>query len=840
MSLSLFNQRLVASLSIAVVLFGLCVPYIVFADAYSDALASYIANINREREALGNPVLTPDSSNPAIRVQYQRLEAGFRATWNEGPGAVELAQENTAFNAANPRVPPSNSTTCSGWNYLWNVGTCLMRTIMVGLGTLMVTAGAWILAVSGLFFDWLVDHTIVLFSRSIYDLIKDGVELAWTAFRDLANILIIGIFVFIAISIILGNKEWGQKRYVANVLIIAVLINFSLLFTKLIIDASNFTATQFYTASTGRTAQQALENDRRPTNVSGSTGLDPRRYATQGIAASFINFMGITTIGDTYDQLQKVAQNPQGGAFTAFLHGLFGATLLIAAAAVLLYGSFLLISRAILLIFLILTSSLAFATYLIPKGSITSYWTQWWSSLIRSAILAPILLMFLWATLKVAQAVGGTGGTLGGLTQNPEQGTSLNALFVYLIVLGLLYASFKVASSFSKQVGGLNWAAIGPALAMAAGGRFTGALARTTAGRAGSRLGAMMEAQAKNLYNPSEDGKEKSRLSKFMGRSMLFGSKPFTNLGKKEMNVMGTRLGAEIARTSGLKQDRLTGKNRGGFEGREKERAAAFEKEAKALSLSDEDRRKRDKANADKMREEARAAVLKERPDLEAEKKKADTDAGRARQEMKEALAEQRRNFEDLGKTINEKQQQLIEVTKEAAANPADLAKEAQAQALRDDIEHDKSRQKSLLRESDEKIKTARENLKKAVKSGEEVTKNIDDAAVMTGKLAGATIDKYGNVVREGKGGDVKLAIKPTPGAAEIGPELAHRRFTNTLMRATGLSTPENDKLAQAVKKKIGEGKKDQNYKKLVETMLKETKKDEGTAPASSGGAGGH
>src|SRR3990167_5465446 len=89
----------------------------------------------------------------------------------------------------------------------------------------------------------------------------------------------------------------------------------------------------------------------------------------------------------------------------ALLHGLVSATLLLVAALVLLYGCILLVTRAVLLIILMATSALAFASWLIPHHFIEQGWDTWWRALLKAAFFAPILMAMLWATLLVAQAI---------------------------------------------------------------------------------------------------------------------------------------------------------------------------------------------------------------------------------------------------------------------------------------------------------------------------------------------------------------------------------------------------------------------------------------------------
>ena len=260
-------------------------------------------------------------------------------------------------------------------------------------------------------------------------------------FRDFSNILIIGIFTFIALSIILGLKEFGQKKLIANVLIVAVLINFSLLFTELIIDASNFTASVIYEQMAGT-----------------SSGPNP----AFDISQAFLTPMHITSVWDTYDVVHNVATSPGGTGVQAFAFGLVGGVLLFAAAVILFYGCFLIAARALLFIFLMLTSSLAFATYLVPNLQKSSFgWDNWWKSLVNAAMFAPLLMIFLAISLSILNAAGQHATTpIGNIIGDPQAalttGGAWQTIFVYMIGIGMLFLSFKMASSFASKISGLN------------------------------------------------------------------------------------------------------------------------------------------------------------------------------------------------------------------------------------------------------------------------------------------------------------------------------------------------------------------------------------------------
>lgn len=323
----------------------------------------------------------------------------------------------------------------------------LLGTGLVGAVTgVLKAAGFWLLIAeiarvvswavvigAGKLFDLLVFYTITDFN-GFYSLIQSGVEVAWSVFRDVSNILIIGLFTFIAISIILGIKEYGQKKFVARVLIVAVLINFSLLFAKIIVDASNFTALQVYVAA-GNT-------------VSRDAGM-ANEFLDIAHVSSFTDAASFSVIGDLFT----------GNVARAVINFVFGLLLMIGAALVLLYGSVLMLSRAILIVIVFVTSAAAFATYLLPAWQKSSYgWNKWWEALVKSAVLAPLLMFMMWMTLTVAGGVKSlsSSGSLGAAAAAPDNTDNITALLIYLFTLGLLYASFRVASSFSKKITGFN------------------------------------------------------------------------------------------------------------------------------------------------------------------------------------------------------------------------------------------------------------------------------------------------------------------------------------------------------------------------------------------------
>ena len=663
------------------------------------------------------------------------------------------ALSNVATGAANgPGGTNPQPTVCDGgWRASINP-TCWFRVTVAALSSVLIQIAIWILSVSGMLFNLLVDHTIINFGKFLYsDNIKNAVETAWTAFRDISNIVIIGMFVFVAINIILGNQTYGERKMVAKIIVIAVLINFSLLFTKVIIDFSNFSALQFYNA-----AQLQATNP----NAAAAAGATANTVDQKGIAGAFLDYMGVTGIGDSYAAVRATAEANDSGGY-ALLQGIAASVFLLAAAMVLFYGSFLLASRAILLIFLILTSSIAFATYLIPiKVVNTNFgWGQWWSSLLRSAVFAPLLMILLWVTLAVGKAIKVKTGTLGDLFSHPSNTGNLDAFFGYIIVLGLLYISFKISSSFSASIGGFNYAAMIPAGIAGAGSQFFSAVGRTTIGRLGNRFGEEFGARARNL-----DGGTRSEFTRNLYSNF---AKPFQAAAKADFNTMNSRLGGmtrdamvKNLKGTGMTAKTLTGPKVGGFAGEEAARAKAEiakEKRTSQASQKEIDDFKAAELKAATTLERPAAAPLKDSADqAEAPKDRAEQkkDEENVRAEaLKEALAaapqkdrddhakatqqidlsektvsrlrgENAQEIEGLKTAMKGMQQQVVTLR----GNKDDVKSQEKAESIEKEIRQARTETARHLKERNQSIREANSKAKEASHEKGEIEKRLTSA----------------------------------------------------------------------------------------------------------------
>ncbi len=299
-----------------------------------------------------------------------------------------------------------------------------------------------------------------------------GIQVGWEVMRDFANLFFIFVILYIAIKTILQLGNHDTKTMLVRVIVVALLINFSGFFTRVVIDAGNVLAVGFY--DTIITSPAPNPDPTNPTSSACSTGN--------------------CTIGDRFASILDVAsfaEGPEGGEVglndlqISLMYFLNGAIFFVLG-MVFLKGAFYFIARMIAFVFLIMFSPIAFLAYAVPNSSASSFLGGWWSKLIGYSMLAPAYLIIIYLVLQVATGVANTGGF---------------DFMNYVIIIGLIKLgsdqAFKLADSTGTKMA--DWG--GKIAGQAAGvgvGAVTGAAAYTGRQSFGRLGNAMANGEALN------------------------------------------------------------------------------------------------------------------------------------------------------------------------------------------------------------------------------------------------------------------------------------------------------------------------------------------------------
>ncbi len=328
----------------------------------------------------------------------------------------------------------------------------------------------WLLIAATTIFD-----TMLVFSLSNDMLDQQFITTAWEAVRNVANMAFIFVLLYIAIATILNLGNY--KKLLVNLVIVALVINFSAFFTKIIIDTSNIFALAFYNAI-----------DAPPLENSQDRLKDVGISNKQSISTVFIQGFDLQNIAgeEAFKQWRTEGENVSMLFFVFLAAGI----VTIAASFVLFSVGFLFLGRMVAFWFLIIASPIAFVALILPGAR--DLFQKWWSALIGQALVAPVFLFFMYVIAMIISS-GFLGNTFQGQGADLMD-TVINIIVVFLVLLITLIMALNVTKKLSGQAGALASKFAGHGVAGAAlkygtkYGKVAGRFARTqTAGRVMSR-----------------------------------------------------------------------------------------------------------------------------------------------------------------------------------------------------------------------------------------------------------------------------------------------------------------------------------------------------------------
>ncbi len=178
--------------------------------------------------------------------------------------------------------------------------TSVVNNILSNLSFALLTLTSSMVIVSGTFLSVSINITTHIgdFFNSIPAL-KD----VWIVIRNLSSIFIIFILIYSSISTILGTNTSQTKALIGKIIMVGLLINFSLFFAKIAIDASNIVSLQFYRAIAPGTSEaydvKKVFTDGGLSNIFMSSLKIPKIYSIKGVLAAgdVATSIGIATVG---------------------------------------------------------------------------------------------------------------------------------------------------------------------------------------------------------------------------------------------------------------------------------------------------------------------------------------------------------------------------------------------------------------------------------------------------------------------------------------------------------------------------------------------------------------
>lgn len=417
-------------------------------------------------------VASDGTFNPATEGTYEKSIAFIdedKLSYTDGYFTVGTAETQ------------SNTTTISSTNQVKDYGLGCGITSLDGiLGCIsgvfytVWEVSAWIARLAGGFLDF-----FVYFSTNSSSYSNAFVSKGWAAVRDIANIFFIIALLYISIKIILGMGGHDSKKIIVMVILMALLINFSLFFTKVIIDSTNILAKVFY------------NNIESKDSVTGgaAVGNEGEKSISVGLVSD-------------YNPQKIIAFNEyenNRGRFIFITLILIGITLY--TAYIFFTVALLFASRVAMLWISMIFAPIAFASYTLPFEIPGFGHKEWWKNLLENAFLAPIFVFLLYLIVMFAgmlseivkyQAPSGSSG------ENMIRAI-MTVLVPFIILAILLMKAKEMAVKFAGEMGKTISGAAAALGGIALGGAALG----------GAALGrATFRSVAKNVQNDSARNKD--------------------------------------------------------------------------------------------------------------------------------------------------------------------------------------------------------------------------------------------------------------------------------------------------------------------------------------------
>ncbi len=299
------------------------------------------------------------------------------------------------------------------------------------IGSMAFLVCNWVLAASGFFFDAAINVSINNSALQGSGLVEDG----WRISRDLANLCFIFILIYIGIATILQISGYGVKELLVKVIIIALLVNFSLIISQTVISASNVLAQEFY------------NNIKPSANVS--------------LSETFVSGIEPQTV---FPKTENTFQTGTQATMRVILTYLFACTISLVTAFTLFAGGIMFILRSVVLSILMILAPLAFVANILPKTE--THFQDWFKRLFNQAFFAPAFLFMFYLVVKTIESTNGIHGILGrskdgfnGFIMDPSN-TAIFVNYVTLIILMLgclQIAKIMGDKSASMGVQAANW-----------------------------------------------------------------------------------------------------------------------------------------------------------------------------------------------------------------------------------------------------------------------------------------------------------------------------------------------------------------------------------------------
>ncbi|MCI5108681.1 MAG: type IV secretion system protein [Candidatus Pacebacteria bacterium] len=349
----------------------------------------------------------------------------------------------TAAKVLFPNLSALSQSAAASISHVDNIASSVFLSMLNFTTYLLLVLVSFLMWIAGLFFNAIFYVSVSNMGEIINSV--NAIESGWIIFRDLANIVFIFALLYIAIAKIVQLESVNVNKALRNLIIAALLINFSLFFTKVLVDVSNSLAVSFYN------------------QISTSAGLSDSGFvgfvnvANGGLSGAIMQRLGVVEVWDpeiafglSELSLEGLLTADPGQILTKKIAAIF---IMLIAILVLLIAAFMFLFRFITIIFLMVLSPFAFAGMILPQTKSLSQ--KWWAALTDQVLFAPVFILLLYISIDILGSISAAIESVDKVWMSPKSFIlgSVGALVSFFVAVGFFLGSIIMAKRFAS-VGG--------------------------------------------------------------------------------------------------------------------------------------------------------------------------------------------------------------------------------------------------------------------------------------------------------------------------------------------------------------------------------------------------
>lgn len=250
-------------------------------------------------------------------------------------------------------------------------GTLSLINTMIGTTTAIIRWIIWI--ITSFIIIPILETTLTMSAGS---LANPTIIAGWTFVRDIVNMVFILVLIVIGFGTILKLENYSFKKLLVNLIIMALLVNFSMLIARIILEVADTIQFTFLPAQV--------------TGEGGGAGVTGVKY--------FFNSLSTAHIGNIIDGLRGFTfDSSKALGVTASL--IMQLVLELGVAVTFTVLAAMMMVRTVAIWILLILSPVAYAFFILPQTA--SLASKWWDAFIRYAFFAPIIAFFMRITLEL-------------------------------------------------------------------------------------------------------------------------------------------------------------------------------------------------------------------------------------------------------------------------------------------------------------------------------------------------------------------------------------------------------------------------------------------------------